>query len=320
MADPTLSIIIASYQREELLCACLRSLMDGRARGYRDFEVLVVDDCGGQTGRAEAMSDLVDTRFLRMEQNSGQPAAQMAAVASARGEILAFLDDDAVAVFDWPGEIVRYFRANPEIGAVLGRIEALNTKKLLARTRQVIYDKRHKKYLSPVFQQELKQTYSLRVGSACLGLSDHVSGGSFAIRAETLRQVGGLPVEVRMGCDMELSRRLLEGGVPIGYDPQMIIRHLHNASYRVLFRNSFHEGRDWVRIALSRGERRRVLLGRCVSNLLAAPFRILRFPEMLTADRWKIRAYGVFTLIQFFDGIGRLYELSVSNGRGRKRA
>ena len=142
MNNPVLSIIIATYQREELLCNCLRSLTGGRARGYRDFEVLVVDDNGGETRKAEEMSDPTYIRFLRMERNSGQPAAQSAAISCARGEILAFLDDDAETVFDWPGEIMRYFRSNPEIGAVLGRIEPLHTDKLLARTRQVIYDKR----------------------------------------------------------------------------------------------------------------------------------------------------------------------------------
>lgn len=61
----------------------------------RDFEVVVVDD--GSTASYEDVKAAFDDsriRYLRMPHNRGAAAARNAAIESARGEIIAFLDDD----------------------------------------------------------------------------------------------------------------------------------------------------------------------------------------------------------------------------------
>ena len=311
-AGHRLTIIIATYRRNELLAECLSSIDRQRKDGYKDFDVIVADDGGGQTDKAKQIADPSYVRFLDITENRGQPAAQAKAAALTDSEILAFLDDDATVESDWAGEIVRYFDRWPSIGAVLGRIEPKDTSRLLARTRQVIYDKRRRKYTSREFMQKISAEYGFSVPEGCTGLSDHVSGGSFAIRRHVYDAVGGLPADVPMGCDTLFSRQLLEGGFPIGYDENMVILHRHSTSYRVLCRNSFREGRDWVKIQRKCGKSRGSLALPCVWNLVKAPFKIARFPEMLTADRWYIRAYGVYTMIHLVDGIGRLVQLCSS--------
>lgn len=304
-----LTIIIATYKRDQLLAECLASIEAERKTGFNDFDVIVADDAGGETGTARQMADPAYVRFIAMPHNSGQPAAQSAAAALTDSEILAFLDDDATVGPDWAGQIVRYFDRWPSIGAVLGRIEPKDMSKLLARTRQVIYDKRRRKYTSQAFMHQISSRYGFELPEHCTGLSDHVSGGSFAIRRSVFDAVGGLPADVPMGCDTLFSETLLKAGYPIGYHEDMVIFHRHSTSYRVLWRNSLREGRDWVRIQLKSGRSRRSLILPCIRNLLASPFKIIRFPEMLTADKYYIRAYTVYTLIQFIDGIGRITEL-----------
>ena len=301
--------MIATYKRDQLLAECLASVDRQRRFGYKGFDLIIVDDGGRETATAKAMADPSYVRFLDLAKNSGQPAAQSKAAELSDCEFLAFLDDDATVESDWAGEIVRYFDRWPSIGAVLGRIEPKDTSKLLARTRQVIYDKRRRKYTSKEFMKKISSQYGFALPEGCTGLSDHVSGGSFAIRRSVYDKVGGLPADVPMGCDTLFSERLLQAGYPIGYDEDMVIYHRHNTSYRVLFRNNLHEGRDWVRIQLKNGKKKKALILPCIINLLESPFKIISFPEMLSADRFRVRAYAVFTLIQFVDGAGRILQL-----------
>lgn len=302
---PEISIIIATYRRYQLLLECLESLSIARQNCAVNFEVIVVDDGGALPREIERQVSGLEIRWVYLEQNLGQPGAQAVGVQQARGEILAFLDDDAIVAPHWPQVISRYLRQNPDIGAVLGKIEAVDLSHILARMRQQIYDRRHRLYTSPDYIARLKAEYNLTVG-AVPGLSNHISGGNFAIRRTVLASIGGLAESVRLGCDDLMSQRLLQAGQAIGYLPEMVIYHHHNQSFRTLFRNNFHEGRDRVRIAQLSGSSK--LIGQALLNLFRVPFRIIEFPEMLAADRNAVLVYGIYTCVQLFDALGQIYQ------------
>ena len=80
MNNPTpkhrLTIIIATYRRNRLLAECLASVSRQRKKGFRDFDVIVVDDGGGKTSTAKRIADPSYVRFLDLPENGGQPAAQ----------------------------------------------------------------------------------------------------------------------------------------------------------------------------------------------------------------------------------------------------
>jgi len=89
-------VVIATYQRRELLLASLRALV---VQIYdQPFEVIVVVD-GSTDGTAAAARALaVPFPLLVIEQpNGGQSRARNRGAASARGSILVFLDDDMEA-------------------------------------------------------------------------------------------------------------------------------------------------------------------------------------------------------------------------------
>jgi GT2 family glycosyltransferase len=304
MNNPEVSVIIATYRRPEMLSACLRSLLP--CRGVR-FEVIVVDDGAGLSDAAKAAAQGLDVQWLSLSENVGQPGAQARGVLLASAALLAFLDDDAEVDAYWVASVRDYFAAHRDVSAVLGRIEPLSTRKLLMRTRQQIYDRRHRNYTDPAYAARLKEKYGLRVESET-GLSNHISGGNFAIRRGVLEEIGGFSPDVRLGSDALLSERLLESGNAIGYNPRMTIFHHHNPSYRTLFRNNFQEGRDSIRILYKTGRIPPYLGWRLFLNLLKSPFRIAEFPEMLQADRWRIRAYFVYTGIQTVDALGQIFQ------------
>jgi glycosyltransferase involved in cell wall biosynthesis len=88
--QPTVSIVIPTYQRRDLVAGAVRSVL---AQTYSDFELIVVDD-GSVDGTDETLAALdCELRYLR-QPNRGVAAARNAGVALARGSIVAFLDSD----------------------------------------------------------------------------------------------------------------------------------------------------------------------------------------------------------------------------------
>lgn len=93
---PLVTSIVATYNRAGLLGEALESL---RTQTLADFEVLVIDDCSDD---AEAVAAAVpsDPRFrlVRNEVRSGPSRARNRGIDMARGEYVAVLDDDDLAV------------------------------------------------------------------------------------------------------------------------------------------------------------------------------------------------------------------------------
>lgn len=105
MTIPSVSVVIPTFQRPELLIRCLRALTLQTLAKER-FEVLVVDD--GQSDeirelveRASAEQPLGFLRYLRPSHGKGPAAARNCGWHAARAEIIAFTDDDTLAARDW---------------------------------------------------------------------------------------------------------------------------------------------------------------------------------------------------------------------------
>jgi GT2 family glycosyltransferase len=122
---PLISVVIATYDRPELLAECLARFCD-QTLPVADFEVVVVDD-GSENERMEGvleeMAGRLPLTWARIE-HAGRAAAKNLGVLLARGELVLFFDDD-----DWPAtellaEHVRVHQAHPaEEVAVLGRTD-----------------------------------------------------------------------------------------------------------------------------------------------------------------------------------------------------
>lgn len=96
MRIPDVSVIVPSYQRRELVRACVRSL--AAQQGDVALEVVVVVD-GSTDGTAQALRALdAAVPLTVLEQpNGGCAAARNSGVRAARGRLLLFLDDDMEA-------------------------------------------------------------------------------------------------------------------------------------------------------------------------------------------------------------------------------
>lgn len=94
MNDVTLTIIIPTYNRPELLPLAVQSALE---QTINNFEVIVVDDCSSTPVDLPKHPRL---RVIRLEQNRGGAAARNIAVKAAQGNWITFLDDDDLLMPD----------------------------------------------------------------------------------------------------------------------------------------------------------------------------------------------------------------------------
>jgi len=120
MIAPTVSVVIPTYRHRDYVLETLRSVF---AQSFTDYEVIVVND-GSDDGTEEVLRPLATaSRIAYFEQsNSGQAAARNHGLARARGEFIAFLDDDDL----WPEDKLQWqtdvLRAQTNIGIVGGNV------------------------------------------------------------------------------------------------------------------------------------------------------------------------------------------------------
>ncbi|HET8651946.1 MAG TPA: glycosyltransferase family A protein [Gaiellaceae bacterium] len=110
-------MIVAAYNGERFLQETLESLF---SQDYSSYEVVFVDD--GSQDRTAEIARSFPLHYLR-QANQGLPAARNAGLAVAKGEFVAFLDDDDVLPPNKLSLQVRHLLEHPDTGCVLGRCE-----------------------------------------------------------------------------------------------------------------------------------------------------------------------------------------------------
>lgn len=114
---PTVSIIIATYNREHVLRRAIQSVL---AQTYQDFELIIVDDGSiDNTERLVKSFNGEKIRYIRYRENKGPATARNTGIQSANGDYIAFLDSDD----EWmPEKLEKQMRtfetAPPEVGLV----------------------------------------------------------------------------------------------------------------------------------------------------------------------------------------------------------
>lgn len=90
--QPLVTVIIPTYNRPLLLPRAIQSV---RRQTHRNLEILIVDD-GSADDIGAVVAAIGDDRirYIRHETNKGLPAVRNTGIRAARGDYIAFLDDD----------------------------------------------------------------------------------------------------------------------------------------------------------------------------------------------------------------------------------
>jgi GT2 family glycosyltransferase len=208
---PELSVVIPTFNREEILRSCLTALA-GQSISPERYEVIVVDD-----GSSDGTEDLCRSfphpyRFEYVRQaNAGAGAARKAGVEHSNAEYLVFLNDDTIASPSLLIEHLRAHRADPhEKWAVLGDIRYPDA----ARERALSY------YMGTTWPQARMQAGALYGFMAFMTCN-------LSVERRAVLEVGSFDPTFRIAEDTELGLRLEQAGYRVFYHPQAWVWHDH---------------------------------------------------------------------------------------------
>lgn len=121
-ARPTVSVIIPAYKVAPFIRETLDSVF---AQGFKDFEVIVINDDSPDTPELEEALENYRSAIIYLKQpNQGAGAARNSGLRVARGEFVAFLDGDDVWLPDFLSEQLKLIRSDG--GYDLAYADAIN--------------------------------------------------------------------------------------------------------------------------------------------------------------------------------------------------
>ena len=128
-AYPRVTVVVATYERPELLLRCVDALLVQRLPPAR-FEVVIVDDGSSRRTREHVIAELTarrrlahapTLRFHWLPMTRGPAAARNHGLLAARGAVIAFTDDDTVPCADWLTEGLKAIERGAD--AVAGKVD-----------------------------------------------------------------------------------------------------------------------------------------------------------------------------------------------------
>jgi len=112
-SQPYFTVIIPSYNRARIIHKTLNSVF---AQSFRDFEVIVVDNCSTDN-TAEVLQPLVDKgklRFIQHDKNYERAKSRNTGMINAHGRFVTFLDSDDLMYPNNLQDAYEFSQANPE--------------------------------------------------------------------------------------------------------------------------------------------------------------------------------------------------------------
>jgi len=109
-----ISVVVLTHNRLPFLRDCVESI---RANGYADYEIVIVDNASTD-GTAEAFRGSPGVQLLRFDRDRELAACRNAGIDAARGDIIAFTDDDCAVAKDWLARIAADLKEHDAVGGV----------------------------------------------------------------------------------------------------------------------------------------------------------------------------------------------------------
>ena len=208
VANPKVSVIITTYNRAALLPRAIRSVL---AQTYENYELIVVDDCSTDD-TPEVVQRFVDSRIraVRHADNMGHSAALNTGIRLARGEYIAFLDDDD----EWVDQkLLRQVRtldaSDPRVGLVYTWFDYVDATSGMRRAGG-------------------RSVMSGDISEDMLGWELPAPPSAYLVRAKAARRIGGFDETLTNANDRDFLTRLsMQWHVAVVRDVFMVMHGGH---------------------------------------------------------------------------------------------
>lgn len=246
----SLSVVICTRDRPGDLERGIKALM---ASEDKDFELIVVDNAPQDDGTARVVESFPGVRYV-VEPRPGLDIARNAGAKAAKGEIVAYTDDDVEVAPTWTCRIKEAF-ADPKVMAVTGLVIPSR----LETESQYLFEKYwsfNKGYLPRDFDQEWFRAH-LSFGAPVWEIG---AGANMAFRKDIFLLAGWFDERLDVGAsgcsgDSEMWYRVLAEGWNCQYLPQLVVYHYHRKTMKELRRQLFYYMRGHVSALLVQYER-----------------------------------------------------------------
>jgi len=220
--DRFVSLIIPNYQGSATIGKCLEAAF---ASEYRNFEVVVVDDCSDDSSIEVIKS--FPCKLVQMDRHCGAAQARNIGAAHSNGELLFFTDADCILQQDTlsiASRAVSQVGSNVVIGGSYTRIPFDNN-------------------FFSLFQSVFVNYSETRTEQH----PDYIATHAMIIDARSFQKSGGfseafLPILE----DVEFSHRLRQAGYSLIMNPAIQVQHIFNFSLYRSLRNAIRKSMYWT--------------------------------------------------------------------------
>jgi GT2 family glycosyltransferase len=202
MTDPRISVVVPTRGRPLALLDCVDALCS-QEPPEGGFEIVVVDDGGGVPALTE------EVRVVAGE-GAGPAAARNRGIDAARGEVIAFTDDDCRPSSQWLRELDAALRRG-RAAAVAGSTVNGVAEDVFAEASQLVLEAAHEHFSRG-------------------GEPGFAASCNLAVRAEDIRALGGFDRRLRYAEDRELCLRWLASGRRLAWAPGAEVVHCRDMS------------------------------------------------------------------------------------------
>jgi glycosyltransferase involved in cell wall biosynthesis len=229
-----ISILIPTKNGAEDFEACLAAIYSQKYTGL--FEVIVIDS--GSTDTTVEIARRYPVRIEQISPDTFHHARTRNYVAGlAKGEVLAFLSQDAIPASDtWLAALLTNFQ-DPAVGAVYGRQFPKAESGIERRSAFAVMYGGARIVKMPMDGVGLGHKYY------------HFSNANSAIR-KSVWEATRFPDDLKVFEDVGIAKRILDSGWRIVYEPEAGVYHSHDFPLDVLFKRYFDIGVVYERLGI----------------------------------------------------------------------
>jgi glycosyltransferase involved in cell wall biosynthesis len=229
---PAVTVAVCTRDCASDLTACLDAIA---ALEYPQLDRLVIDNAPSDQRTETLVRDRYPSIRYVCEPRPGLDWARNRAVFEARGDIVAFTDDDVIVDPDWVGALAAVFRADPSAMAVTGLVipDELETE---AQRLFEAYGGFGRGFVRRWYRAPAGRSLAMIHG----GTGKFGTGANMAFRRSLFDSIGGFDPALDVGTvtngggDLDMFFRVLKAGSTLVYEPAAIVRHRHRRSYAAL--------------------------------------------------------------------------------------